>query len=90
MRSRLQVKHHFCVKDFVSRYHSFRGSALGLAYTLGQTAMFRPANRSRKIRNLFYAGGNTLPGIGVPMCLISADFACRRILSGTYRSMAQL
>lgn len=89
LRSRLQVKHHFCVKDFISRYHSFRGSALGLAHTLGQTAMFRPANRSRKIRNLFYAGGNTLPGIGVPMCLISADLACRRILSGTYRSMAQ-
>ena len=81
LRGRLQVKHHFCVKDFSSHYHSFRGSALGLAHTLNQTAVFRPANRSRKIRNLFYAGGNTLPGVGVPMCLISADLACRRILN---------
>ncbi|MEP7288318.1 MAG: phytoene desaturase family protein, partial [Chloroflexota bacterium] len=72
LRDRLVVKEIFSVSDFATRYNSLRGTALGLAHTIWQSALFRPANKSRRLPNLFFVGANTTPGIGVPMCLISA------------------
>lgn len=69
----------FCVKDFYSMYNSYKGTALGLAHTLSQTALFRPNNYSKKVKNLYYAGAGTNPGIGVPICLISAELVYKRI-----------
>ncbi|NLG34323.1 MAG: phytoene desaturase, partial [Lentisphaerae bacterium] len=61
-------------------YHAFRGTALGLSHTLMQTAVFRPAMRSRKVGNLYFAGQYTHPGIGVPMVMISADVTAQNLL----------
>lgn len=69
----------FCVKDFYAMYNAYKGTALGLAHTLTQTALFRPNNYSKKVKNLYYAGAGTNPGIGVPICLISAELVFKRI-----------
>lgn len=71
----------FCVDDFTNRYNSFGGSALGLAHTLKQTAIFRPRNESKKVKGLYYVGGNTNPGIGMPMCLVSAELLYKRLMN---------
>lgn len=63
--------------DFARDLHSFRGSALGPAHTLRQSAFLRGRTRSRTTRGLFYAGATTLPGIGLPMCLISAELVLK-------------
>jgi len=63
----------FTPSDFEVEYNATLGTAFGLAHTLSQTALFRPAFRSRRIQNLFYTGQYTHPGIGVPMVLISAQ-----------------
>lgn len=73
------LKKFFCIRDFSSRYNAFKGSALGLAHTLGQTAFWRPRHRSKKVKNLYYVGQYTHPGIGVPMVIISADIVRRKI-----------
>lgn len=65
--------------DFGDRYHSWSGGALGLAHTLRQSAFFRGSNTSRRVSGLYYAGATTLPGVGVPMCLISADNVRRSV-----------
>ena len=70
----------FTAKDFQSRYNAFQGTALGLAHTFRQTAIFRPTNKSKKVKGLYYTGGYTNPGIGMPMCLISGKLATQRIL----------
>lgn len=75
------VEHYFTHRDFVSRYNAFQGSALGLAHTLRQTALFRPNNYSKKVDNLFYVWANTNPGIGMPMCLISGKLTTQRVCS---------
>lgn len=80
LRKRVEYKSYFCVKDFSERYNSFGGSALGLAHTLGQTAVFRPNNISKKVKNLYYVGADTNPGIGMPICLISAELAYKRVI----------
>ena len=41
---------------------------------------FRPKNRSKKVKNLFYAGHNTIPGIGLPMCLIGAELVYKYLV----------
>lgn len=68
----ITVKRIFTHRDFQEDYNAFKGTALGLAHTLFQTAVFRPGNQSRRISNLYYAGHFTNPGIGVPMVVISA------------------
>jgi phytoene desaturase len=69
--------------DFATRLNAWHGSALGLEHTLRQSAMFRPGNVSRAVPNLVYAGASTIPGVGVPMCLISAELAVKRLLGDT-------
>lgn len=67
------------VDDFVQRYNSYKGTGLGLAHTLFQSALFRPSNQSRKARGLYYVGANVHPGIGLPVVLISAELARQRV-----------
>jgi len=66
-------------EDFNQFYNSWQGSALGLAHTLKQSAMFRPGIKSKKLDNLYYVGGNVQPGVGLPMCLISAELVSKTI-----------
>lgn len=75
----IEVRRRFTGKDFASRYNAQNGTALGLAHTLFQTAIFRPNNKSKKVKNLYYVGGTTNPGIGMPMCLISAELVIKRL-----------
>jgi phytoene dehydrogenase-like protein len=35
------------------------------------------------VRGLYYAGGTTVPGIGLPMCLISAELVVKRLRGDT-------
>lgn len=70
----------FTHRDFTATFNAFRGTALGLAHTLRQTAFLRPALQSRRVGNLFFAGQYTTPGIGVPMTLIAATIARDRIV----------
>ena len=74
------VKKTYSVSDFTSDYNSFRGNAYGLANTLMQTAIFRPACRSRKVKNLFYTGQLTVPGPGVPPSLISGEVVAKEVI----------
>ncbi len=79
LRDRIDFMEVFSGKDFQQRYHSLGGSALGLAHTMRQTDIFRPRNHSEKLRNLYFVGADTVPGIGVPMCLISAELVWERV-----------
>ncbi len=69
--------------QFAEQYHAWRGSSLGMEHTLLQSAMFRPGNASKRVSNLLYVGGGTVPGVGLPMCLISAELVAKRLLGET-------
>jgi phytoene desaturase len=72
-------KKSYAVQDFENDYNSFKGNAYGLANTLMQTAVLKPACRSIKIKNLFYTGQLTVPGPGVPPSLISGEVVSKEI-----------
>lgn len=75
IKPRILYMRTYCRSNFKSDYNAFLGSAFGLSQTLGQTAGMRPSMRNRKLKNMFYVGQYTHPGIGVPMTLISAEIA---------------
>ncbi len=79
LESRIVVRQTVGPQDFADQYHSWSGGMLGPAHTLRQSAMFRAPNQSRKVAGLYYAGATTAPGVGVPMCLISAELVSKRI-----------
>lgn len=79
LRERILVRRTIGPDDFARQYNSWRGGALGLEHTLRQSAFFRPGNVSAKVDGLLYAGATTVPGVGLPMCLISAELVLKRL-----------
>ncbi|WP_082096017.1 phytoene desaturase family protein [Demequina flava] len=89
LRRRTSVKKVLTPHYFASELNAWQGGALGLEHSLRQSAMFRPANVSGAVPNLLYAGSSTVPGIGVPICLISAELVAKRLLGATDASPLQ-
>jgi len=77
IRSHLDEKRSYGIKNFMSDYNSYKGNAYGLANTLMQTAILKPSIKNRKIDSLYYTGQLTVPGPGVPPALISGEVAAR-------------
>jgi phytoene desaturase len=55
------------------------GTPFGLAHSFGQSGPFRPPNVDRRAPGLVFAGANTVPGVGVPMVLVSGRLAAERV-----------
>jgi phytoene desaturase len=56
-----------------------RGTPFALAHTLRQTGPFRPANIDERVPGLVFTGSSTLPGVGIPMVLVSGKLAADRV-----------
>ncbi len=81
IRDAIIFKKSYCINDFISDYHSFKGNAYGLANTLGQTAVLKPKLNNKKLKNMVYAGQLTVPGPGMPPALISGKLAAQEIIN---------
>ncbi len=55
------------------------GTPFSLAHTFGQTGPFRPRIHDRRVPGLYFAGSSTVPGVGVPMVIMSGGLAARRV-----------
>lgn len=56
-----------------------RGTPFALAHTFLQTGPFRPNNVDKRVPGLVFTGSSTLPGVGVPMVLVSGKLAAERV-----------
>ncbi|MGA9275358.1 phytoene desaturase family protein [Ilumatobacter sp.] len=56
-----------------------QGTPFALAHTFFQTGPFRPNNVDKRVPGLVFTGSSTLPGVGVPMVLISGKLAAQRV-----------
>ena len=81
LAERIVVRRTMGPQDFVEDLNAWSGTALGMAHTLFQSAFFRPTNKSKKVKGLYYAGHHTIPGIGLPMCLIGAELLYKRFVN---------
>jgi phytoene desaturase len=55
------------------------GTPFALAHTFAQTGPFRPANVERRVPGMIFSGSGTVPGVGVPMVLISGKLSADRV-----------
>jgi phytoene desaturase len=56
-----------------------RGTPFALSHRFFQTGPFRPSNIDKRAPGLVFAGSSTVPGVGVPMVLISGRLAADRV-----------
>lgn len=87
VRNHIVYKRSYAHNDFMNDYNAFRGNAYGLANTLMQTANLRPSIVNKKVTNLFYTGQLTVPGPGVPPCLISGQVVARELVKRSSQSV---
>lgn len=80
LREKIVTLETFGPNDFSDTYNAWNGTALGMSHLLKQSAMWRIPNKSKKLKNVYYVGASTVPGIGLPMCLISAELVYKRIV----------
>lgn len=63
-----------------SQFNLSRGATFGsLSHNLLQMGYMRPHNQHPKYKNLFFVGGSTHPGNGLPMSLLSAKLTSKKI-----------
>lgn len=74
-REDIVYKRSYCLSDFQSDYHAYKGNAYGLANTLRQTAILKPKMKNKHLDNLLYTGQLTVPGPGMPPAVISGIIA---------------
>ncbi len=68
-------------EDWQSACNISRGSVFGsLAHNMMQMGYFRPHNQHSRYKNLYFTGGSTQPGNGIPNVLLSALLTSERIL----------
>ena len=68
----VRVEHRMTPLDFARDLGAVWGNAFAVEPTLHQSAYFRHPNRDRRIAGLYFAGGGTHPGAGVPGVLLGA------------------
>lgn len=65
--------------DWETQLNLHKGAAFGLSHDLFQSAFFRPKNRSKTNKSLYFVGASTVPGNGIPMVLIGAELVEKRL-----------
>ncbi len=66
--------------DFEKKYAANRGSIYGVSSNGIFSAFLRPPNKAKDIENLYFVGGATHPGGGIPLVLLSGKMASELIL----------
>ena len=59
---------------------AWRGALYGISSNSAMNAFRRPHNRCPDLKNLYFAGGTTHPGGGVPMVMLSGKVAAELVL----------
>lgn len=67
-------------EDFEKKYRANRGSIYGISSNGIFSAFLRVPNKARDVENLYFAGGATHPGGGIPLVLLSGKMAAEMIL----------
>jgi phytoene desaturase len=68
-------------EDLRSRYNAPNGAIYGLASNQLWSAFLRPPQRAREMRGLFFVGGGTHPGGGIPLVLLSGRAVAEQVLA---------
>jgi len=80
LRKHIVVEDFWTPFDIEKKYYSNRGSIYGVVCDRRTNFAFKAPKRSKDYENLFFVGGSTNPGGGMPMVSLSGQHAARMIL----------
>jgi phytoene desaturase len=80
IREHIQVEHRLTPIDLARLTGAQRGALYGASSNSALTAFRRPHNRAQNLNGLYFAGGTTHPGGGVPMVMLSGRVAANMVL----------
>jgi phytoene desaturase len=83
-RERLLIKKVMTPADIARLTGARRGALYGASSNSRWAAFRRPHNRCAEVRGLYFAGGTTHPGGGVPMVTLSGNVASQLLLADGY------
>jgi len=71
-------------------YNLTKGSVFGsVNHSVMQMGYFRPHNKHDRYKNLYFVGGSTHPGNGIPLVLLSSKLTSERILKEASNNQRQ-
>ncbi|MFN3978809.1 MAG: phytoene desaturase family protein, partial [Caldilinea sp.] len=83
IRTRIRSEHRLTPADISRLTGAWRGALYGISSNQAINAFRRPHNRCPDVRGLYFAGGTTHPGGGVPMVTLSGKVAAELVLADT-------
>jgi len=81
IRSRIVFERILTPPDIEQQSGSLHGSLYGISSNSRFAAFLRQPIKSRDYRNLYFCGGSTHPGGGLPLVMLSGKIAAHRILN---------
>jgi phytoene desaturase len=81
LRGRIQVERCLTPLDLQAQTGAWRGALYGASANSRWAAFRRPHNRCPQLAGLYFAGGTTHPGGGVPMVTLSGKVAAQMLLA---------
>ncbi|WP_298817167.1 phytoene desaturase family protein [Chloroflexus sp.] len=81
LRQSIRYSHHWTPRDLARRYNAAFGAIYGLSSNSPLSAFARPPLRVRRVRGLYFVGGGTHPGGGIPLVLLSGQAVTARIVA---------
>ena len=85
LRDSIEFKHVITPEDFEQKYRANKGSIYGVSSNGIFSAFMRVPNMAKDIENLYFVGGTTHPGGGMPLVLLSGKMACDLILNSNQK-----
>lgn len=79
LRERIVCEQVWTPETFARRYGAWRGSLYGLSSNGWRSAFLRPPNRAKTIRGLFFVGGGTHPGGGLPLVTLGGKIVAEAV-----------
>jgi phytoene desaturase len=76
---RIVVERWFTPVDLKATYNANAGSIYGIGSNSRRTAFLRPPNRDGHVSGLFFVGGATHPGGGLPLVALSGKIVAELI-----------
>lgn len=86
IRDKIRTEHILTPPDLERLTGAYRGALYGASANSRWTAFRRPHNRCPDLRGLYFAGGTTHPGGGVPMVALSGKIAASLIIEDFERN----
>ncbi|HYO64248.1 MAG TPA: phytoene desaturase family protein [Pyrinomonadaceae bacterium] len=80
LRASVEYEHVITPEDFRRTYRAHRGALYGPSSNGLLSAFLRPPNRAPGLAGLYFAGGTTHPGGGIPLVLLSGKMAAELLL----------